>query len=147
MLNITKRVEYALMALKFLVEKSPPPETTSITVTAREISDHFNIPFDTISKVMQTLTHHHVLKSHQGIKGGYSLGQPLKEINYYQLNMWLEGESFGHYCQTSERTCDQFNHCNIYHPLHTFNQNINEYFQKISLESLLFEKRPIQNGK
>ena len=51
MLKITKKVEYALISLKFIWEEKSRGELT----TAREICSKFNLPFDTTSKVMQAM--------------------------------------------------------------------------------------------
>ena len=68
MLKINKKVEYALMALKFMAEEKAIGKITS----AREICDKFNTPFDTTAKVMQAMNHHKILNSVKGTKGGYT---------------------------------------------------------------------------
>ncbi|MBK9226265.1 MAG: Rrf2 family transcriptional regulator [Ignavibacteria bacterium] len=49
MIRFSKKVEYALMALKFISASNPR------LVTAREISDKVNIPYDLLSKILQRL--------------------------------------------------------------------------------------------
>ena len=71
MLKINKKVEYALIALKLMLEKEQGELTT-----AREVSDKFHTPFDTTAKVMQMMNSARMLESVKGVKGGY----------YYQYN-------------------------------------------------------------
>ena len=49
MIRISKKLEYALMALKFISNSKLK------LVTAREISDKSNIPYDLLSKILQKL--------------------------------------------------------------------------------------------
>ena len=72
MLRINKKVEYAMMVLKFLADK-PHDEL----VTARDICNKFSTPFDSTAKVMQKLNSAKILNSVKGIKGGYSLKKNL----------------------------------------------------------------------
>ena len=58
MLKITKKVEYALIVLKYMGEH-PFGELHS----AREICDKFKLPFDTTAKVMQSMNNKGLLNS------------------------------------------------------------------------------------
>lgn len=136
MLKISKKVEYALMSLKYMMVKGEAEGPFS----AREICDTFHIPFDTLAKVMQMMTNEGILRSAQGVKGGYFLYKNLSDINYYDLNVLLEGESFGHYCNGPKGVCDQFNHCNIFGPLHRLDQLTTQFFKQITLSDLLQEE-------
>lgn len=137
MLKISKKVEYALMALKYMAQKK-----TKILFSTREICDEFHMPFDTMSKAMQALSHIGILQSSQGIKGGYLLQKDLSTISYYDLNVLLEGETFGHYCNGPKEVCDQYSHCNIFGPLHVLNNKVIEFFKSINLQDLLIEETP-----
>ena len=57
MVKINRKVEYALMVLKLMNERS----TTELT-TAREVCDLFKTPFDTTAKVMQQLIRKRLLR-------------------------------------------------------------------------------------
>ena len=63
------------MALKIMGEK----EEDSI-ITVREICDALKTPFDTTAKVMQAMNHHGIVKSIQGLRGGYTLHKNLSDI-------------------------------------------------------------------
>lgn len=139
MLKITKKVEYALMALKFMADKSQTSqETDGISLTsAREICDEFNMPFDTTAKVMQLMNNQEILKSVKGIKGGYSLNKDLSEITYMNLVRLIEGKSVGRICVTDKGTCELYNKCNIVTPVERLNRKLNVFLEGLTLADLL----------
>lgn len=134
MLKVNKKIEYALMALKFMAAR----EDGALT-SAREICDKFNTPFDTTAKVMQTMNSNDILKSVKGIKGGYSLNKKLSEITYMDLVRMIEGVDGGSICQGHKGTCELFGTCNISTPMKKLYEKINEYLEGLSLEELLLE--------
>jgi Rrf2 family protein len=132
MIKINRKVEYALMALKFIKDKGP----SSLT-TAREICDHFNTPFDTTAKVMQIMNSAGILHSHKGVKGGYSLSRDLSEISYMELVELIEGKSFMMDCH--EGPCELIDKCNISQPIKRLNDYLINIFNDLSLNELLSE--------
>src|ERR1035441_3024056 len=80
MLKLSKKTEYALMAVKFIAKKSE-----GNSATAKEISEGYNIPYDLLSKVLQQLTKKKIIKSFQGIKGGYSLSKDPDNVTLIEI--------------------------------------------------------------
>lgn len=133
MLKINKKVEYALMALKYIADSSEQR-----LISAREICDEFHTPFDTTAKVMQVMNNHGILKSVKGIKGGYTLLRPLHEISYMELVQMIEGkDELGKACFSVKGKCELFEKCNIVTPVEQLNQKLNLYLMTLSLEELL----------
>ena len=141
MLKINRKVEYALMALKFMANK-PQGSLTS----AREICEAFNVPFDTTSKVLQSMNTKGLLNSVKGIRGGYHLEKSLDEITYMQLARMVEGKEEAQFCQNSKgELCELYTNCNIADPLEQLNRKLNTYLEGLSLKELLFdENEPTQ---
>lgn len=137
MLKINKKVEYALMALKFMADKNRGPETNTLT-SAREVCDEFKTPFDTTAKVMQLMNNQDILKSVKGIKGGYSLNKSLNEITYMELVRLIEGkEHLGRVCESKQGTCELYGKCNIATPVEKLNRKLNLFLETLTLEDLL----------
>jgi Rrf2 family protein len=134
MLKINKKVEYALMVLKFMGERNDA-ELTS----AREICEKFGTPFDTTSKVMQTMNSADILDSTKGIKGGYCLAKPLSEITYRELVNIIEGKRTEHFCENHKGYCDLYEVCNIAAPIDLLNRKINHYLSSLTLQELFFD--------
>ena len=71
MLRLSKKADYALMAMKHLARKTDSAASTS----AREIAEQYDIPIELMAKVLQRLARSGLLTSHQGTRGGYTLSQ------------------------------------------------------------------------
>ncbi len=134
MLKINKKVEYALMALKFMADKND----SKALVSAREICDAFSTPFDTTAKVMQVMNNHDVLTSVKGIKGGYHLNKSLSDITYMDLVRMIEGkEEIGRVCTNHKGTCELIGKCNISTPVENLNRKLNSFLESLTLAELL----------
>ena len=135
MLKITKKVEYALIVLKYMGEH-PFGELHS----AREICDKFHLPFDTTAKVMQSMNNKGLLNSLQGIKGGYVLSTDLGNINFLNLVEMIEGKIPEMFCETAKGgPCQLTGSCNIITPVDRLNRKVKNYLSLLSVEELLFE--------
>ncbi|MBL6989843.1 MAG: Rrf2 family transcriptional regulator [Bacteriovoracaceae bacterium] len=134
MLRINKKVEYALMALKFMSTKDDG-ELTS----AREIYERFNIPYDTTAKVMQTMNLANILNSVQGIKGGYTLKSDLSNVSFMELVRLVEGDSEkGSVCKAQKKCgCGLQESCNIMGPINKLNKKVNYYLESLTIKELL----------
>ena len=133
MLKITKKVEYALISLKFIWEEKSRDELT----TAREICAKFNLPFDTTSKVMQAMNNAGILTSEKGIKGGYALEKKLGEISYLELVHIVDPKSNDQeFCQSNKGLCDLYSNCNIVKPIDKLNATLNGYLKKLTIDRL-----------
>jgi Rrf2 family protein len=143
MIKINKKVEYALIALKYMATHKF--EGDSLT-SAREICDRFKTPFDTTAKVLQVMNNNGLLNSTKGIKGGYSLAKPLSEVTFTELSFMIEGGTEAKkFCESSKGLCDLYNICNIVDPIDTLNNKIYSFLSQLTLEELLLkDKNPFQ---
>jgi Rrf2 family protein len=137
MLKINRKVEYALMALKYMSEKQNDGLTTG-----REICQTFSIPFDTTSKVLQLMNQGEILKSVKGIKGGYSLNRPLNEISFSELTSLIEEKEFSNHCESESGNCDYYQSCNIISPIEKLNRKLIDFFSELKLEDLFYNNYP-----
>lgn len=121
------------MALKYLHSRSPEK------VTAKELSDHLNISFDVVARVLQILAHKGVLNSEQGVAGGYRLIQGLHDLTLHQLVEIIDGPSSVVKCITETGACDIQENCNIVPPMKALNDRLNQFFKTISIQELVEE--------
>ncbi len=140
MIKINRKVEYALMVLKLMSQRSSHELTT-----AREVCDRFKTPFDTTSKVMQQLNLGGVLASVKGVKGGYSLQQNLATLSYLQLVELIEGKSFQLNCD--DGPCELMGSCNISQPIKRLNHYLTGIFSNLSVNELLGDAHPVHAPK
>lgn len=132
MLKINKKVEYALIALKLMLEKKREELTT-----AREVSDKFKTPFDTTAKVMQVMNNAEILASVKGVKGGYYLNRELSRLSYMDLAELIEGKPLAMNCE--DMRCQLLGTCNISGPLTKLSSHLDGFLRNLSVEELLNE--------
>jgi Rrf2 family protein len=79
MLALTKRTEYALMALCHMARR--PEALTS----AREIAARHNVPLPLLMNVLKQLQQNELLESVRGARGGYRLARSPADINLAEV--------------------------------------------------------------
>ncbi len=135
MLNLSKKIEYGLIALRHIA--SLPNGTV---VTAKEISDKYNIPFELLAKVLQKLTHQGIIISYQGVKGGYVLGRKPELIRLSNVIHAIEGKQSVTIvnCEAENpETCNIYSTCTIKDPLSKIQNKINIMFDELSIMEIV----------
>src|SRR5262245_46979906 len=85
MLRISKKADYALMALQHIASVQFGDVTPGRAVNTKEIAEEYNMPLCVLAKVLQTLAKNGRIDSHNGPKGGYRLARSSKEITIAQI--------------------------------------------------------------
>ena len=119
MLRLSKRVDYALMAMKHLAQKPGAPSTS-----AREIAEQYDIPIELLAKVLQRLVRTGLLVSTQGTRGGYTLSRPSAAISVADVIQAIDGPLTVTACSTEKNGCEQYSKCNIRDPLWQIRERI-----------------------
>ncbi len=132
MIKVTRKVEYSLMAIKLMASR-PKEELTS----AREVCDKFSIPFDTISKVMQSLKNSGVITAVQGAQGGHFISKDLNRLSYLELNEIVEEKKMIEGCNTKNKKCSRSGQCNISNSMNNLHKKLLGLFKNISVHELL----------
>ena len=86
MLRLSKKADYALIAMKHLALR--PDQAAS---SAREIAEQYDIPVELMAKVLQRLAREGLLASHQGTRGGYQLSRPPSNISVADVIQAVDG--------------------------------------------------------
>jgi Rrf2 family protein len=131
MLRLSKKVDYGLMSLMHLAQH---PERTSWS--AREIGEHYDIPLELLSKILQRLVQKGLLISHPGTHGGYSLSRPPHRISAEEVIEAIEGPWSLTNCVSDDGLCGQFEKCNVKSPLQRLNEIVIQTFRDLSLERM-----------
>lgn len=133
MLRLSKRADYALMAMKHLATQR------DAALSAREIAERYDIPLELMAKVLQRLTRRGLLSSHQGTRGGYRLARDAAAISVGDVVQAIEGPLAVTACspnQSGDDQCDQFEKCNVRDPLWRIKERILSALQTVSLAEL-----------
>jgi Rrf2 family protein len=112
MLRLSKKADYALMAMKHLAGCGERG-----TASAREIAERYEIPVELLAKVLQRLVRKGLLASHQGTRGGYHLAHPAGTITVADVIQAIDGPLTVTACSTDNARCDQYSRCSVRDPL------------------------------
>src|ERR671937_3093994 len=112
MLRLSKKADYALMAMKHLALRG---ETGSSS--AREIAGQYDIPIELMAKVLQRLVRRGLLSSHQGTRGGYQLARMPTQISVADVIQAIDGPVTVTACSSEDGLCEQYAKCNVRDPL------------------------------
>jgi FeS assembly SUF system regulator len=132
MLRLSKKADYALMAMKHLARKTDASASTS----AREIAEQFDIPIELMAKVLQRLARSGLLTSHQGTRGGYRLAKPAVVISVAEIIQAIEGPLAVTACSTEAENCGQYAKCSVRDPLWRIKDRIVSALVTCSLEEI-----------
>jgi Rrf2 family cysteine metabolism transcriptional repressor len=136
MLTLTKKTDYALIALTYLVQN---PEGVA---TARAIAQRFKVPQSLLMNVLKALVQKGVLASVRGAKGGYSLAVAPEELSLYDLILAIEGPIKFVQCATphvsdAAATCDLFQVCPVSAPARQIHERLENFLRRITLAEIV----------
>lgn len=140
MIKLSKKVEYALIAIYHLAENSEMQP-----VSAREIMEIYNLPQELLGKILQKLVKANLIESLQGPKGGYVLKKSLREITLKDIIDIIDGSIRLTQCSTRLTpfcSCKQLKTCNIKNAIYHLQKEIISYFDSINLE-MFFHKEMV----
>lgn len=116
MLRLSKKADYALMAMKHLAVRSD--RDVQASCSAREIAEMYDIPIELMAKVLQRLVRRGLLASQQGTRGGYSLARRATQISVADVIHAIDGPVTVTACSSDEgQQCEQYAKCNVRDPL------------------------------
>ena len=129
MLKITRKVEYALIAVRYL------EETSEKLVSVNEISKLYGIPRELLAKTMQKLASANIVKSVKGPQGGYKTTTKAANTTLNDFFEILEGPTAIMDCYF-DSGCDHLTSCNIRTPINKINNSIRNLFDNLTLADI-----------
>ena len=85
-MRISAKGEYAAKAVLYLTQKHPE------VVTIQEVAKHHHIPLKYLEQILLALKKAGLLESRRGVRGGYRLARPPKEISVGQVLRVVDGK-------------------------------------------------------
>jgi Rrf2 family protein len=134
MVRLSKKVEYGLIALRHIAAKSGGD-----LVTAKEVADHYHIPYELLAKVLQKLSKAGLIVSHQGVRGGYTLALSPSQLPVSSIIKALEGAQpmIAQCMIEGPESCGVFQVCTIKSPLTKVQANIEQAFKTMTLSEIV----------
>jgi len=134
MLRLSKKADYALIAMKHLARQRDVTSTS-----AREIAEQYDIPIELMAKVLQRLVRTGLLKSQQGTRGGYALSRSSTTISVADVIQAIDGPFTVTACSSENSDCEQFGKCSIRDPLWRIKERIVAALGTVSLAEMAAE--------
>jgi Rrf2 family protein len=140
MLRLSKKADYALMAMKHLALRGD--RGAQATASAREIAELYDIPIELMAKVLQRLVQRGLLASQQGTRGGYHLARTPTQISVADVIQAIDGPVTVTACSTEEGQCEQFAKCNVRDPLWRVRERILSALGECTIAELAADAPP-----
>jgi Rrf2 family protein len=134
MLRLSKKADYALMAMKHLATR-----TDVMSASAREIAEAYDIPVELMAKVLQRLARRGLLASQQGTRGGYRLATAPSAISVADIIQAIDGPLTVTACSTEAENCGQYSKCSVRDPLWRIKDRILAALATCSLQEVSAE--------
>ena len=138
MLRLSKKADYALIAMKHLAQKHRATSTC-----AREIAEQYDIPIELMAKVLQRLVRNRLLVSTQGTRGGYTLGRAASSISVADVIAAIDGPFTITACTSDKHDCEQYSKCNVRGPLWQIRERIAATLGTVTLADMAAEPDPV----
>ena len=127
MLKISRKVEYALIALRHLQGLSKKE-----LASAKELANAYGVPKELLSKVLQRLAKKNIVDAVKGPHGGYRLAIDPKSIRLTEFFEIIEGPMGIMDCYF-DSGCEQMDGCTIRTPINRINDSIRTMFNNMTL--------------
>src|ERR1700758_3600482 len=131
MLKLTKKADYALMAMKHLAE-----HPSAASRSAKDVADAYGIPPEALAKILQRLAKAGLLLSQHGTNGGYTLARAAHTISAFEVIQAIDGPLFITSCVTVRGECGQSDRCNFSEPLRKVNESIEAVLKRIKISHM-----------
>src|SRR5271155_783583 len=109
--------------------------------TATDLAAESHLPLPTVSKLLKVLLQSGLLVSQRGVKGGYTLARPSREIALTEIIAAIEGPVALTECSThtsgTSGACDLEPSCPIMHNQQIINQVVRGVLERITLSDLV----------
>jgi Rrf2 family protein len=131
MLRLSKKADYALLALQHLAG-----EGASGVASARTIAERFNIPVELLAKILQHLARNGLVTADRGVHGGYHLARPAHAISIAEVVQVIDGPMTLTACSDRDLECEQFARCTVRDPLWKVRERILAVLQNMTIAEM-----------
>jgi Rrf2 family protein len=139
MFKINRKIEYALIALKYMDHKGGTQ-----LVTAKEICDTYHTPFDPTSRVLQLMAQDGILKAEHGAYGGYQIIKDLSQVRLSDLFAIITGPMQIAGCFHEHHSlCDMTATCNVISPMLNLNEKMGKLFAATTIKELIASRHSL----
>ncbi|KAK3584272.1 hypothetical protein CHS0354_035353 [Potamilus streckersoni] len=133
MIKISKKADYAIVALSHLVYSGEP-------VSAKKIAEFYHFPSPMVSKVMKELAQGNIIEGTRGVNGGYKLNMRPDQITLGYILDIMDGPSEITECCSDVNICPASKECLVKYGLNKVQRKIRMLFDNTTLKELINQK-------
>ena len=138
MLSLTKKSEYALIAVCHLARADQP------VISAREIAAEHGVPLPLLMNVLKKLCQAGHVRSMRGARGGYKLAVRPERLSLAAMIEAVEGPVRLVACVPSppgpRRGCRRVSRCSVRLPMHKVHKRLIEFLAGVSVADLAYDE-------
>ncbi len=134
-MQVTREGDYGIRSVLYLA-RQPFKKVSYVN----EISEEYKIPRSFLAKILQKLVKGKIVRSYRGVKGGFSLAKPARDITVLEVLEAIEGKLTMNLCLGDKKKCSFSRHC----PSHVLWLNVQskvvDALKKANFEELARQK-------
>jgi len=139
MLSLSRKTDYALVAMADLARRSPS------TVSARDMAVRLSLPLPALQNILTQLMHHELVVSVRGPRGGYRLSRRPEDITVADLIEAVGGPlRLTQCCQPEpggvEDECRRMERCTIRDPVRKVHALLRKFLAGITLDQVTWNR-------
>lgn len=138
-MQFTKAEEYGMLGVLYLAEK----QNGSITPLS-EISEAKEIPEKFLAKIFQSLSRSGIVRSHRGVRGGFTLAKHPEEISVKEVLESIHGPYHLVKCINDTSVCDKSEICALRDMLVIAEEKLVALFKEHTLAGLVRSQKEKQ---
>lgn len=131
MLRLSKMADYGTVVMTTMMRE---PERSK---SAAEIASTIHVPVPTVSKILKTLARGGLLVSLRGVKGGYLLSRPARQISLADIIDAMDGPIGMTECSVTPGLCSQEAGCAVRTNWQRVNRAVLGVLREITLDQMI----------
>ena len=135
---ITRKTDYAIRCVLFLSQEA------GRVVNANEIAESMTIPKSFLAKILQRLTRGRIVRSTQGIAGGFELTKEPAKVSILEVIEAIQGPAAVNICAIDEGNCDLSSVCPVHPVWVELREDIENRLKKESFAGLMARKQKLK---
>jgi Rrf2 family protein len=133
-MQFTKAEEYGMFGVLYLAEKD-----AGVVTPLSEISQAQDIPEKFLAKIFQSLSKAGIIRSHRGVRGGFTLAKNPEDISVKQVLETIQGPYHLMKCISDQSVCTngRQDFCALREVLLVAERKLVSVFEEVSVADLL----------
>ncbi|SYZ74110.1 putative HTH-type transcriptional regulator aq_268 [Candidatus Zixiibacteriota bacterium] len=131
-MQFTRAEEYGIMGVIYLAEQE-----RDRVVPLSEIAQSQDVPEKFLAKIFQNLTKAGVVRSHRGVKGGFTFAKNPDEVTIREIVEIIQGPYHLIRCLHEVDCCEKYKECPIRLVLEEAEEKLLEIFNKYNIGQMI----------